>query len=169
MSGYHVEWNHKAPKIGGNGSAPIDAAENFEVAKTKELSPSQSNEITFEETLTIETPTAAIIETSVETKPESTEKANQTIVEKPSTVAKTNRESITPNVLKSTFETQSYSKQSNSATDIVVLVILAIFLPPLAVYLHEGSWNNVCWLNLILTLLFWLGSIHALLVIFDVI
>ena len=52
-------------------------------------------------------------------------------------------------------------------TDTVLLVILAILLPPLAVYLHQGEINGKFWLSLILTLLFWLpGVIYALLVIF---
>lgn len=53
-------------------------------------------------------------------------------------------------------------------TDIVLLAILCVLLPPLAVYLKEGEVNNKFWLSLILTLLFWLpGVIYAFLVIFD--
>lgn len=48
----------------------------------------------------------------------------------------------------------------------VLLVILAILLPPLAVYLHEGEINNRFWISLILTLLFWLpGVIYALIIV----
>lgn len=48
----------------------------------------------------------------------------------------------------------------------VLLVILAILLPPLAVYLHQGEINNKFWISLILTLLFWLpGVIYALIVV----
>ena len=48
----------------------------------------------------------------------------------------------------------------------VLLVILAILLPPLAVYLHQGEVNTKFWISLILTLLFWLpGVIYALIVI----
>ncbi|MBL0317379.1 MAG: YqaE/Pmp3 family membrane protein [Flavobacteriales bacterium] len=50
--------------------------------------------------------------------------------------------------------------------DTLLLIIIAIFISPLAVYLHEGSWNTTCWINLILWLLFILpGFIHALIVI----
>lgn len=50
--------------------------------------------------------------------------------------------------------------------NMVLLVILAILLPPLAVYLYEGSWTKRCTVNLILTLLCGLpGVIHALVVI----
>ena len=55
-------------------------------------------------------------------------------------------------------------------TDQVLLAILAILLPPLAVYLKEGEVNSRFWISLILTLLFWIpGVIFALLVVFDAI
>lgn len=55
---------------------------------------------------------------------------------------------------------------SEPSTNQVLLVILAILLPPLAVYLHEGEINNKFWLDLILTLLFFLpGIIYALIVV----
>ncbi len=44
----------------------------------------------------------------------------------------------------------------------IVLIILAIFLPPLAAFLVVGLGTHF-WINLILTLLFWLpGTVHAL-------
>jgi uncharacterized membrane protein YqaE (UPF0057 family) len=55
-------------------------------------------------------------------------------------------------------------------TDQILLAILAILLPPLAVYLKEEEVNTKFWISLILTLLFWIpGVIFALLVVFDVI
>lgn len=55
-------------------------------------------------------------------------------------------------------------------TDQVLLAILAILLPPLAVYLKEGEINSKFWISLILTLIFWIpGVIYALLVVFDAI
>lgn len=51
------------------------------------------------------------------------------------------------------------------ATNKLLLVILAFFLPPLAVGLKNGFGGSFI-LNLILTLIFWLpGVIHALIVI----
>lgn len=48
----------------------------------------------------------------------------------------------------------------------LLLVILAILLPPLAVYLYEGEINTRFWISLLLTLLFWLpGIIYALILI----
>lgn len=67
-------------------------------------------------------------------------------------------------------EIKKYKKEKRRTgaadTDTLLLVILAILLPPLAIYLHQGEINNKFWLGLILTLLFWLpGIIYALIVI----
>jgi len=52
------------------------------------------------------------------------------------------------------------------STNTILLAILAILLPPLAVYLHEGELNTKFWLSVLLTLLFWLpGVIYALIVV----
>jgi uncharacterized membrane protein YqaE (UPF0057 family) len=48
----------------------------------------------------------------------------------------------------------------------LALVIIAIFIPPLAVYLHQGEINSKFWISLLLTLLFYLpGLIYSLVVI----
>lgn len=53
------------------------------------------------------------------------------------------------------------------STNTLLLVILAILLPPVAVLVHQGELNSKFWIALILTLLFYLpGLIYALLVIF---
>jgi uncharacterized membrane protein YqaE (UPF0057 family) len=67
---------------------------------------------------------------------------------------------------------KEYKKQKRGggepSTDKVLLVILAILLPPLAVYLHQGEINTKFWIDLVLTLLFFLpGIIYALIVILD--
>jgi uncharacterized membrane protein YqaE (UPF0057 family) len=52
------------------------------------------------------------------------------------------------------------------STNTLLLVILAILLPPLAVYLHQGEINTKFWISLILTLLFFIpGIIYALIVV----
>lgn len=67
-------------------------------------------------------------------------------------------------------EIKNFKKQKRNSgdadTNTLLLVILAILLPPLAVYLHQGEINTKFWISLILTLLFWLpGVIYALIVI----
>lgn len=55
---------------------------------------------------------------------------------------------------------------ADPSTNTVLLVILAIFIPPLAVYLHQGEINKHFWIDLLLTLLFFLpGMIYALVLI----
>ena len=55
---------------------------------------------------------------------------------------------------------------NGASTNTVLLVILAILLPPLAVYLHQGEINKKFWICLLLTLLFFVpGVIYALVVI----
>lgn len=51
-------------------------------------------------------------------------------------------------------------------TSTLLLVIIAFLLPPLAVFLHQGEINENFWINLLLTLLFYIpGLIHALILI----
>jgi uncharacterized membrane protein YqaE (UPF0057 family) len=69
---------------------------------------------------------------------------------------------------KATIKEYKAQKAANAqpSTDKVLLVILAILLPPLAVYLHQGEINGKFWLSLLLTLLFWIpGVIYALILI----
>lgn len=57
----------------------------------------------------------------------------------------------------------TYKAQVND----LVLIILGIFIPPLAVYLYEDAITTNFWVDLILTLFFWLpGIIFAFLVMF---
>jgi len=57
--------------------------------------------------------------------------------------------------------------QKNANDTQLLLIILAFFLPPLAVYLYEGNiWTSRCTLNLVLTILCGIpGIIHALIII----
>lgn len=65
-------------------------------------------------------------------------------------------------------EMKNAIKQSRGGVN-VIEVILAIFLPPLAVFLHDGIGTSF-WINIILTILGFLpGVIHALLVVTDTI
>lgn len=69
-------------------------------------------------------------------------------------------------VKKTVREYKANKKSAQPSTDTLLLVVLSILLPPLAVYLHEGTINGKFWLDLILTLLVWLpGVIYALIVV----
>lgn len=57
--------------------------------------------------------------------------------------------------------------KSRAEVDTIVLAILAILLPPLAVYLFDDAISTNFWVDLLLTFLFWIpGIIFAFLVIF---
>ncbi|KAA6432600.1 YqaE/Pmp3 family membrane protein [Rufibacter glacialis] len=57
-------------------------------------------------------------------------------------------------------------RETNALSDIV-MIVLAILLPPLAVFLHEGLGSRF-WISILLTLLFFIpGVIFALLVVTD--
>jgi uncharacterized membrane protein YqaE (UPF0057 family) len=51
---------------------------------------------------------------------------------------------------------QQKKRGMDPSTDTLLLVIIAIFIPPLAVYLHQGETNNKFWIT---TLLFVVGII----------
>jgi len=59
---------------------------------------------------------------------------------------------------------REYKKQKRKgmdpSTDTLLLVIIALFIPPLAVYLHQGETNNKFWIT---TLLFVIGILGAFL------
>ncbi|THH40745.1 YqaE/Pmp3 family membrane protein [Neolewinella litorea] len=62
---------------------------------------------------------------------------------------------------------QALNDYQDADTNTILLVILAILLPPVAVLVHQGELNSKFWIALLLTLLFYLpGLIYALLVIF---
>lgn len=59
--------------------------------------------------------------------------------------------------------------EENSEVTFLLLILLAILLPPVAVFLKRGI-STSFWISLILTLLFWIpGVIYALLIVFDAI
>lgn len=60
-------------------------------------------------------------------------------------------------------------KRPEGSADVstLLLTLIALILPPLAVYLHQGTINSKFWISLLLTLLIWVpGVVYALLVIF---
>jgi uncharacterized membrane protein YqaE (UPF0057 family) len=70
------------------------------------------------------------------------------------------------------LKTYKAEKRSGNKADnrIIFLAIIAIFLPPLAVFLKEETINSRFWICLLLSLLFLLpGIVYAMLVVFDII
>jgi uncharacterized membrane protein YqaE (UPF0057 family) len=102
----------------------------------------------------------------------SDEKVNTALSEFRSLSKKEKREKIRE--AKSAIKKYKADKLAGRAADSdvnqLLLVILAIFLPPLAVYLHQGEINTKFWISLVLTLIFWIpGVIYSLLVVLNAI
>lgn len=58
------------------------------------------------------------------------------------------------------------AKAQGASDDLVLLIILAILLPPLAMFIYEDGATGRFWISLLLTLLFYLpGLIYTLVVI----
>jgi uncharacterized membrane protein YqaE (UPF0057 family) len=97
-------------------------------------------------------------------------RANRAMVSTPVVEEKAVAAEVQTTVKATTVFEKAAQREAAKGGDVdpVVLIILAIFLPPLAVYLYEGSWTKRCTVNVILTLLCGLpGMIHALIVVLE--
>ena len=171
--GYHIEWysnnnkskiQHPAPDINVENVAAIvspedqhecDAASNEMESATSapaliDLSAQQTSEIASENK-------------------RANRKAMRQAIKELRKEVKQQQQSTSPMQLFSGKSNVAQAELANpDQPDKVLLVILAFFIPPLAVYLYEGSWTKRCTTNLILTLLCGLpGLIHALIVILE--
>jgi uncharacterized membrane protein YqaE (UPF0057 family) len=172
MSGYHVEWNHKAPKIGGDGNATTETAE-----APKATNPAENTEATITETSVtsvsssennITYKTEATANNEMPSQVTSNSKAKVAV--KTQAIIESNKKEVAPIIMNSTNTNQSVANHESSDTDLALLVILAIIIPPLAVYLKDDSFSTRFWIDLVLTLLFYVpGMIYALLVVLDAI
>ncbi len=101
----------------------------------------------------------------------STEKNNRKITAKPNEIASTDAKPVLETkVIKSIDVTKKETKNtSGSGSDVnkILLIILCIFIPPLAVFLFDNKLSTNFWIDLILTFLFFLpGIVFAFLVCF---
>lgn len=171
--GYHIEWYSNNNKSKIQHQAPEIAAANVATAENENNQP--ECEVAVNETGVASSAPASIDLTS----PKTSEVANESARANRKAMRKAIKELRTElkQQPQSTNPIQLFSGKSNVAQaelanpdqpDKVLLVILAFFIPPLAVYLYEGSWTKRCTTNLILTLLCGLpGLIHALIVILE--
>ena len=129
-----------------------------ETLKTESM---ESDEVSNTERI-VSTSTKIAKRAESKTKSESKNTLDNTKKEKTSTISKIKK-------IKALKKELKKSKNNDVDTNTLLLVILAILLPPLAVYLLKGLTTQF-WISLILTLLFWLpGIIYALLLIFGAI
>lgn len=156
-------------------SETIAKAENTNVEKTQKNSEVKHTEVTISSNETVTTPTinetfVADNSTSVTITPNKV-KATFHVTEKPVAIENTAISTTSHiSILNKKDLRRELRKSKVSGDDKMVLyVLLSIFIPPLAVYLQRDLGTDF-WINLILTLLFWVpGVIHALLITFGVI
>jgi len=166
LSGYHIDWKHRGEMA---QQKPVTSTEQDLLAAEFRASTEFGTVVAVTEDVVV-LPLAVVSTPKVAINHEHPKAAVKAAVEVPSG-------SATAYLFKSPSKLSAGKAapmagttfaNSRSAAQIgtVGLVIIAFFIPFLAVYLHQGSWNSTCWLNLLLTLLFWLpGFIHALIVI----
>ncbi|MFM8949608.1 MAG: YqaE/Pmp3 family membrane protein [Bacteroidota bacterium] len=167
--GYHIDWVSKNHKT-----------ENSTEAQT--IRPSATEHDSFNET----GPAVAIKSSTTQetfspiniikpTENNTSALASEKIIVPPSTTVNRTVEVARPETKVSASDVLPKNKRllkkliRRGADDTVLYVILALLIPPLAMFLYEGeNWTDRCTLNLILTLLCWLpGVIHAVFVILD--
>lgn len=165
--GYHVEWHNK----NGKGKKVEYTAE----AQQTQVAQEQTAQVAQEQTA-VSTNEQAVANTDAVTAEEKAvaENTNREVRKQARAAmkaaraeAKEARESMSSNedVFQGATNFNNASV-SSSEPDTVLLVVLAFFISPLAVYLYEGEWTSRCTVNLILWLLCGLpGLIHALVII----
>jgi len=160
---------HKATET----SVEIKEVENISVTKVeveKIINSTATNTAIIEET-TIITPTNDVVKTVVEENQTNTVAESNIVTEAEGVKTAETKNLKSKNKI---VKKKSKKKSSNSngfAIGTIILVILAIFIPPLAVFLFEGVTTRF-WINLILTLLLitaLIAVIHALLIVLGVI
>jgi uncharacterized membrane protein YqaE (UPF0057 family) len=171
--GYHIEWYSNNNKSKIQHQAPEIAAANVATAENEDNQ--LECEVAVNETGVVSSAPASIDLTSPKTSEVANEsaranrKAMRQAIKELRKEVKQQPQSTSPMQLFSGKSSVTHAELTNAyKPDKVLLVILALFLPPLAVYLYEGSWTKRCTTNLILTLLCGLpGLIHALIVILE--
>jgi uncharacterized membrane protein YqaE (UPF0057 family) len=171
--GYHIEWYSNNNKSKIQHQAPEIAAANVATAVNEDNQ--LECEVAVNETAVVSSTPAAIDLSFPKTSEVANEsaranrKAMRKAIKELRTELKQQSQSTNPVQLFSGKSTAAQAELANpDQPDKVLLVILAFFIPPLAVYLYEGSWTKRCTTNLILTLLCGLpGLIHALIVILE--
>jgi uncharacterized membrane protein YqaE (UPF0057 family)/PBP1b-binding outer membrane lipoprotein LpoB len=172
--GYHVEWFSNNTRTAAKQQPTTVTSE----AQIAEVSPTpcaveEVNSSVTEEAVVVATPAnisttdeATIIERKI-TKAE--RKAIRNAIKE---MRNENNKAYSNTITSQGFDASSSLTKTELKNpeeyDVALLVVLAFFLPPLSVYLYEGSWTSRCTTNLILTLLCGLpGLIHALIVVLE--
>lgn len=173
-SGYHVEWYSQRGKIKKAEPVAQPEKENKqslavqqEVTNESDAHVPVSNEEITKPTVSNESATIAPV------KSESKKNVAAKTEKKTSKSTEAKVEGVKPSSIEKGFSAKSSmadldSPKSPLSVDEILLIILCFLLPPLAVYLDQGSVNRKFWISVILTLLIWVpGIVYAILVVTD--
>lgn len=166
MSGYHVDWHSRSAKV-----------EHHKHQDTEDQTTVASNGLVNETAINTEQPCIQeVINVESVELTEQTASSNQNISkEEIKAEKKLNRiisqtlhqKDVTSTIDNTAQVNQVEQKSENADTELLLLALLAILLPPLAVFLFENSITTNFWISVILTLLGWLpGIIFAFYIIF---
>jgi uncharacterized membrane protein YqaE (UPF0057 family) len=172
-SGYHVEWLSQKGKVQkAEPAAQQEKEMDQQLALQEETVVMEQEQATVAPVVVAEV-VAPVVTDKAETpaKKETSNKIVRQEVRKEMKAAQKEMKSIekgfTADASVATLDQASSSPLSD--VDVILLVILAIILPPLAVGLHRGIGTEF-WISLLLTILFWIpGVIYAILVVLDVV
>ena len=172
-SGYHVEWLSQKGKVTKAEPAAQPEKEMDQQLAMQEESQMVEQEVAVVAPVTTAELVAPVVTEKVEApaKKETSNKVVKQEVRKEMKAAQKEMKSIEKGF--SADATVAALDQAGSSplsdVNVILLVILAILLPPLAVGLHRGIGTEF-WISLLLTILFWIpGVIYALLVVLDVV
>lgn len=170
--GYHISKKSKvSTKMNDDQEvASIIITNDNETINSIEHEPSSDNEVVT--TVSNETIVATETNNTIYTEDSNTEKSNTSklnkgVIAKNLRNMKRNSLSFIKSTIPVSVQNSNNTSESQNTTDdmTILLIIIAIFIPFLAVLLYEGITTRF-WISLLLTLLFWLpGAIYAILIV----
>jgi uncharacterized membrane protein YqaE (UPF0057 family) len=181
--GLNISWNHSSMKKDKNADQIIEATEESTITQRTEITTSQMQTFSSDNVSDADNAVSSSEFTSALASTENQELENvslsdetpvsvpQNTTKKQLLSKKETQHSLNTKTMKQQFSAlKQDAKSNNKAADddsYILYVILAFIIPPLAVFLYEGSeWTQRCTINLILTLLCGIpGLIHALVII----
>lgn len=181
--GLNISWNHSSMKKDKNADQIIKATEESSITQRTEITTNQMQTLSTDNVAEADNAVSSSEFTSTLASTENQELENVSLSdETPVSVPQntTKKQMLSKNETQHSLNTKTMKQQfsalkqdaksNNKAADddsYILYVILAFIIPPLAVFLYEGSeWTQRCTINLILTLLCGIpGLIHALVII----
>lgn len=167
QSGYHVEWNHRNNAIDKAEEVKITSPEQEATAAVEIPGTTDVNAVVVPmdspatSVQPVEETTTALGEEPIFKKQSTTQKLTEL-----AEVRNNNQVEVAESENDQADNSQNTSGGSNQVSD-VLLIILCLLIPPLAVYLYESDLTANFWVDLLLSLLFWVpGVIFAFLVCF---